>query len=243
MGTTPYEVKFEVRDITSLDDPRIQVAENELDAFVVLTQDNCTVAIEVDDVPNGIAAGKTAAHALSRAGIVPIRSVPDIVDTSAIASRAEVTRQAVDHWVRGARGEGFPDTFWPAGPRVWLWREVNDWLKENSKAFDADVEYPTKCDHTMLDAYLLSEYVMPSRQGSVWNNSRNYRTITTSDPHTKFIRTVQKHILATTTKDIFVATSSTKISDIVKSGQSVARFQEAVLHDFATLDGRRSLQS
>lgn len=86
------------------------------------------VEFEFDgDMPESHVDG--ALNQLRSKGLEPVRIDPDLVTTSAIAERADVSRQAVRLWVEGERREGFPMPYSPAnGQRIWMWSDVYPWL-------------------------------------------------------------------------------------------------------------------
>ncbi|WP_248490876.1 hypothetical protein [Tsukamurella sp. PLM1] len=150
-----FEISFEVPTLTSLDDPLVDVAEDELDAFVVVSGYGARVTLSWEGV-SAAPAGREAGTALIRHGIVPARTLPDLVSPSEIAMRASVTRQAVGAWIRGERGEGFPAPFYAGDRGLWLWGEVNAWLIANDRTHDVGVAYPSRSDHTDIDYHLLT---------------------------------------------------------------------------------------
>lgn len=161
MSTNLYEITFDVPDIRSLDDPRVELIEDEFDGFVVVSGHGARVTLVVDSV-SGATAGREAAHALRRLGVAATRTVPDLVRPSEIAERAGVTRQAVGAWARGERGENFPAPFVSNERGLWLWGEVNDWLAANGHNHDSDVAYPTRQDHTIIDYHMVTLPTAPA---------------------------------------------------------------------------------
>ena len=72
----------------------------------------------------------------------------DLVDVAEIAARTGTSRQAVHHWIKGTRRDGFPQPFTDAGRGLWLWAEVHSWAQRNSIAVeDPDMAYPSRDDH------------------------------------------------------------------------------------------------
>lgn len=78
----------------------------------------------------------SAASAVSHAGAKVDRVEPDpLVSLSDIASRTGLTRAAVSHYAKGARGENFPAPIARVTSEspLWDWATVAKWLYENKK--------------------------------------------------------------------------------------------------------------
>lgn len=89
-------------------------------------------------------------------GVVIHRVYEDLVTKADIAERASTTVQAVGQWARGVRQKEvrFPEPFNLVGGGVWLWADVNDWLREAGKAYDDDVLHPNRDDLELINAWL-----------------------------------------------------------------------------------------
>lgn len=58
----------------------------------------------------------------------------DLVDGPEIASRLEVSRQAVQLWAKGTRGSGFPHPIGvPGGKRIWTWGQITEWAARGQR--------------------------------------------------------------------------------------------------------------
>ncbi|MGN6128738.1 MAG: hypothetical protein ACTHOK_00180 [Nocardioidaceae bacterium] len=99
--------------------------------------------------------GHQLVRQLEDLGVTTVRAYPDLVTRKTIASRARVTTQAVGLWTRGERHKElpFPEPFTLAAGGLWLWSDVNAWLKEKGLAHD-EVEYPTRSDLDALNVWL-----------------------------------------------------------------------------------------
>ncbi|MFD8784272.1 helix-turn-helix transcriptional regulator [Kitasatospora sp. NPDC059599] len=77
----------------------------------------------------------------------------DLVGISEIADRTERSRQNVAQWISGERksnGTPFPAAEGTAGrSNVWLWTEVNEWLRQYDLADEA--QHPTRAEMTEID--------------------------------------------------------------------------------------------
>jgi len=81
----------------------------------------------------------------------PIRFCEDFVTRADIAERAGVSRQAVGLWVRGERKSAFPESYSPVAGGIWLFGEVDCWLRANVSGYVGDdLSYPTRADHIAL---------------------------------------------------------------------------------------------
>lgn len=85
----------------------------------------------------------------------PIMAVRDLVNTTDIADRCGVSREAVRNWVLGRRRQGrFPRAVGePGGKKVWEWGSVCAWLEHNLGLGDG-LLYPTHSDFAEIDAHI-----------------------------------------------------------------------------------------
>lgn len=88
-------------------------------------------------------------------GVVVRRAYEDLVTKADIADRAGATVQAVGQWVRGVRQKElpFPESFNLVGGGVWLWADVNDWLRRAGKDHD-DVLHPDRDEVEFINEWL-----------------------------------------------------------------------------------------
>jgi hypothetical protein len=90
-------------------------------------------------------------------GVQALRLEPDLVSRADIAKRARVTPQAVGLWTSGnrRRTEPFPAPFTSKGGGLWLWSEVNEWLKAHGQTHD-DISFPSKEDLDHFNSWLVN---------------------------------------------------------------------------------------
>lgn len=79
---------------------------------------------------------KTALGNLQSLGVRASRLRLDLVSSSEIAARTGVSRPAVTKWTKETSGsQAFPIEFdWSTTGPIWVWADVNDWLKTTGKA-------------------------------------------------------------------------------------------------------------
>ncbi|MBB5852613.1 helix-turn-helix transcriptional regulator [Amycolatopsis umgeniensis] len=80
-------------------------------------------------------ARKVVASLEEISGVHVDRCCEDLMSLSDIADRSDVAEDTVREWmVEGAEaGSPFPKPYYLVGGGVWLWSEVNDWLREVGK--------------------------------------------------------------------------------------------------------------
>jgi len=84
------------------------------------------------------------AQALQSFGIKVLRLDLNLVNRAAIADICGVTRQAVTPWVNTpGLVNRFPKPYTAVKGPLWVWSEVNDWLRRSRKDFFEDSCYPT----------------------------------------------------------------------------------------------------
>jgi predicted DNA-binding transcriptional regulator AlpA len=88
-------------------------------------------------------------------GARPIMAERDLVNTTDIADRCGVSREAVRNWVKGRRRQGrFPrEVGSPGGQKVWEWGSVSAWLELNLRIGDG-LLYPTHAEFADIDAHI-----------------------------------------------------------------------------------------
>ncbi|HET7328603.1 MAG TPA: hypothetical protein VFJ14_15100, partial [Nocardioidaceae bacterium] len=94
---------------------------------------------------------------LESIGVVVERACEDLVTRGSIASRADVTPQAVGLWVRGERykEDPFPEPYVLLVGGLWLWADVNAWLARHGQKHDSEIEHLGARDITLINAWLL----------------------------------------------------------------------------------------
>lgn len=79
-----------------------------------------------------------------------VRFSLELVTATEIAQRSGVTRQAVQQWVAGKRGKGFPEPYTLIGTsRVWSWYDVASWLISEGKADEVISDAPPVPAHVL----------------------------------------------------------------------------------------------
>ncbi|MCA1703497.1 MAG: hypothetical protein LC808_09660 [Actinobacteria bacterium] len=148
-----YELTFEVDELA---DDIIDAIYDRFDALVS-AHAHVTLITLTAEGPTAVVAGKRAVEEPeSELRVVVRRSVEDLVTRADIASRCDVTPQAVGQWIRGARQReaSFPARFSLVAGGIWLWGEVNDWLRRVGKPHDGDLCFPRREDHDELNLWL-----------------------------------------------------------------------------------------
>lgn len=131
--------------------------------------------------------GKDVVHAATDAAfqltsIVPEAKVegvdPELVNTSDIAARVGLSREAVRKWA--ARNDrGFPPPFGTTGvdkktQKIWRWYEVSEWLI-NVLGIDLDEHLPTVAEVARIDACLAG---VPDVYSQAWKAHSQDRSLT-----------------------------------------------------------------
>lgn len=140
-----------VVDGVDLEDDELLVAI--YDAFnevgVSCTAGRTTVEFVVEGDPTWEAMSQTTEVLEGlRPEVRVVRLDRDLVTIPEIASRAEVTPEAVRLLIAGARGPGgfpVPLTVLSGGSRVWEWAPVLDWLQGYGKCIDEPVGVDHVC--------------------------------------------------------------------------------------------------
>lgn len=150
--TTQFELTLLTAEVTNEQEDLIY---DEYDALIAshTGATRLTVTVEGATVLDG-------AHRLlgflRTIGVAPKQFSEDFVTRADIAERANVSRQAVGLWVRGERHEAFPQIYSPVAGGIWLFGEIDAWLRTNVPTYDApDVAFPTRDDHVALGELLL----------------------------------------------------------------------------------------
>lgn len=123
VGADPHDDAFEDRFIEAGCD----------DATFILRRGAVALSFDREDVDYKHAV-LSAYQNIREAGADIIRFEPDfLVSAPEIAERAQISRAAVDNYVKGQRRVGFPlpDARFSAKSPLWDWVEVSKWLWEN----------------------------------------------------------------------------------------------------------------
>jgi hypothetical protein len=147
-----YRIGFEVISYLSLEKLSTLFYER-FDGVLAERGGKITVFVYVSG-GTGIDAAWAAIKQLEEIEACVVRTDADLVDGPEIASRLGVTRQAVQHWGVGSRGNSFPHPVGdPGGKRIWAWAQIVDWYRRDHPDFD---EAPglTQDDAAIIDAML-----------------------------------------------------------------------------------------
>jgi hypothetical protein len=150
---TDFELTFEVDE---LPDDVLDAIDQEFDAVVSGHPGLTLITVLVPGV-TALGAAKTAVKKLEHLpGVVVRRICEDLVNRRDIAERSNVSIQAVGQWIRGDRHKfnAFPQPFNFVGGGVWLWPEVNDWLRRTEKEFDESVAFPCRNDYYEINRWI-----------------------------------------------------------------------------------------
>jgi hypothetical protein len=148
-----------------------ELADDAMDAVcrafdATLAGHGCTVLLTVTACgETALAAAQQVAERLEQDhGVAVLRCYEDLVSRGDIAERCGATPQAVGQWVRGERhrGQPFPEPYNHVGGGVWLWGDVNEWLRKVGHAHD-EVAFPDKADHVMINYWLAGRAVVPAQ--------------------------------------------------------------------------------
>ena len=94
----------------------------------------------------------------------------DLVTRGDIASRLDVTKQAVGNWIREDRRKGhpFPPPFSDVSNGIWLWGDVLTWIRKTANTPDPEegIEYPTRAQTAEVNACINSKFTGPHSKGS-----------------------------------------------------------------------------
>ncbi|MEU9884400.1 hypothetical protein [Sphaerisporangium sp. NPDC051011] len=179
-----YEFRFVVEGASVDHTAAVEVLERELDAMLFRGGgvDLLDIAFEGEDAFD---AAMHAARSVARH--VPdlrlLRLHRDLVGIPEIAERAGVTRQNVHQWVTGQRRRRgvapFPAPEGTAGrTQVWLWVEVNAWLKQLS--MDDGANRPDRNEIADIDSALNCGLQHRTKLAMErWRRNRNFSAVAT----------------------------------------------------------------
>lgn len=120
-----------------------------------------TIVALAADGPSAQVAARNVIVAMQDLGVRVNRLVEDLVTRSMIAERAHVTPQAVGQWIRGERqGRDFPRPYTVAGGGLWLWSEVNRWLRTLDDDLGDGLCHPDLVDYTEINHWLLHRWTV-----------------------------------------------------------------------------------
>lgn len=149
-----YDFTFVVAGATPEDHEAVRALSERLDAVLARAGGQYLVSITMAGT-DAVEAALRAATAIHDCipGIRVARLDRDLVGVHEISERTERSRQNVQQWVTGARKTEhgpFPAPEGTAGrSQVWLWTEVNAWLRRHGMG--DDVGYPTREEMGEID--------------------------------------------------------------------------------------------
>ncbi|MGH3764047.1 MAG: hypothetical protein ACRDTX_02650 [Pseudonocardiaceae bacterium] len=150
---TQYEWIFEVDDLA---DDTIDAIYETCDALVSRHGGLTLLTVTGEGSTAAEAAKVIITHLQRDRQLIRVRrAYEDLVTKVDIASRCNTTPQAVGQWVRGKRLSEFPfpECFSLTAGGIWLWGDVNDWLRRTGKSAD-DVEYPRREDYSAVNHWV-----------------------------------------------------------------------------------------
>ncbi|MFI0722773.1 helix-turn-helix transcriptional regulator [Streptomyces sp. NPDC021224] len=162
-GDMDYELTFVVSGVSVDDDDAVEALEA-IDAMLFRGGgvDLLTVTgTGSDAVRAALQAATEAVSASPRLRV--LRLDRNLVGIPEIAERSGRSRQNVAQWVRGERqgaGTPFPLPEGTAGrSMVWLWSEVNTWLR--ALGLDDGLHHPTRTEMALIDHALITSVTVP----------------------------------------------------------------------------------
>ena len=139
------------------DEPLDDLASRFYDRYdgVLACRDGSYVVTQFVTESTGFRAGRQAVQDVESVGFRVRKVDRDLVDTSEVAARLDVTRQAVNHWADGRRANDFPPPLGsPGGKRIWAWSQIVPWAQARGKAID-ELRPLSLDDSARLDVWLL----------------------------------------------------------------------------------------
>ncbi|MFE0024014.1 hypothetical protein [Amycolatopsis sp. NPDC059021] len=147
-----FELIFAVDDLS---DDVIDQVYDRYDS-IVAGHETVTLLTVTAEGATALTAAKAAIRDLENIdGVVIHRCYEDLVSRRDIADRAEVSPQAVGQWIRGdrQRAHPFPDPFNLVSGGIWLWGEVNAWLRRSGLNY-YDLSYPCREDYADINRWI-----------------------------------------------------------------------------------------
>lgn len=126
---TTFEANVVVTHLNLDNGAQLQLLE-ELDYLALPAEIDGQVEVEIEiDAPSAADAWTRIRADLRHAGASPLRVALDLVSTSDIAARLEVSREIVRLWAAGKRREGYPAPFDRVSQSpVWRWSDIAEWV-------------------------------------------------------------------------------------------------------------------
>jgi hypothetical protein len=116
-----------------------------------------------------LSAAHTAIEQLEKLPVSIRHADHDLVDASEIATRLEVSRQAVQLWATGKRNQSFPSPMGsPGGKRMWAWGEIVDWARTYQHNPAEEPPGLTRDELTLVNAHLVQRRRRVTNSPVVW---------------------------------------------------------------------------
>lgn len=147
-----FELIFAVDDLS---DDVIDQIYDRYDAIVAGHETVTLLTVTAEGATPFTAAKAVVRDLESIDGVVVRRCYEDLVSRRDIAERCEVSPQAVGQWIRGDRHKGhtFPDPFNLVAGGIWLWGEVNSWLRRSGLKY-YEIAYPCRDDYAEINRWI-----------------------------------------------------------------------------------------
>lgn len=142
-----YDFTFVVTGVALEDNEAVSTLLNDYDAVIARAGGQILVSITMNG-PSAVEAALLAATAIRECipGSRVVRLDRDLVGIYEISERTDRSRQNVQQWITGTRKAEYGPFPAPEGTagrsQVWLWTEVNAWLRQHGMG--DDVGYPTR---------------------------------------------------------------------------------------------------
>ncbi|MFG3442972.1 helix-turn-helix transcriptional regulator [Nonomuraea sp. NPDC047897] len=201
-----YEFCFVV-DGASVDDiAAVEALERELDAMLFRGGgvDLLDIAFDGESALDAaMSAARSITHCVPQLRLLRLHR--DLVGIPEIAERVGVTRQNVHQWVTGRRRHkdlcAFPAPEGTAGrAQVWLWVEVNAWLKQ--RGLDDGVDRPDRNEMADIDSALNCELQHRTKLAiERWRRNRSVGVLATYEATLESIDTEEVAQLTAASQD------------------------------------------
>ena len=163
--TSQFEIILLVDELTAEQEDLIY---DEQDALISSHGDASRLTVTVEG-STALAGARRLLRFLRVVGARPRQFCEDFVTRADIADRADVSRQAVGLWGRGERHQAFPTPYSPVAGGIWLFWEVDSWLRKNVWTYDGpELSFPTREDHVALADLLLQTGGRTASRGNFW---------------------------------------------------------------------------
>ncbi|MFD9736244.1 hypothetical protein [Umezawaea sp. NPDC059074] len=155
-----YELTFTVEPI---ENNVIEDISSKYDALYSAHGESHFLTITYEAESGATAAKQAVARLESRYNVVVKQFREDFVTRGDIADRIDATPQAVGQWIRGDRQkqQPFPPSYSNVAGGIWLWGEVNEWLRLVGKEAD-DLLFVNREEITEVNRWLnIRKFIQP----------------------------------------------------------------------------------